>query len=771
MPPVPPVPEVPATAAEDSFKLTMMLHNYGVADLGSWMVPTSPIFAYSPIVCALRIAGVTTWTGLMSLDVSQINGLSAPRAHTAAPVPPGAIQPLLIHEVNLLRAFIAFYHHFSRQRGSCIRTTLTEADFNRYRIGRYNPNTPPIPFGLPSPHALTTEEKQVAEWKRNTRPSSSSYTTFKDETNWQTYKEDFESLVQQHNLEDTIADPSAHIVRNTALDEMQCKWIFGRLEENFKHPKGRAIIKKHKKEPHRTRDLWKELCEAYDVSMAATLNSGQLNEHIVTTNFHDQAWKGSQVSQIEYYCEIVRRHSEVARRPYDDAQLVDLLRLACLRTPNLEAVYNRNIQSRRAAKDYTDPNFAELKTLLLGEAELYDKSRSNRKGLPRTANVHDFEETEYVEEYYGMPMDGNDDYDMDTPLEVLMATQNRQSRFKPKSNRPKKVFMNKKTWESLVSNDKASWDKISEARKEAILEYVKNRAESSRKTLPQLTAKTHESTLVFDEDHEDQTEETIENNDTSITVGMHESIEDPQAMLEDDPLSRFVNDSGPLEKPSTYEAFSIARILADNTQEKEDGTDISNATDQETIEIQLGKAKPAYSSNMHDLSVRIKIDDDPESYEVNVSRRELSEDEVSALYEQFGWNDGATETVAGGTQRDGRTTGGSPNSIGGSTIRTRESMFPRSRRIRVTGTTVTTLPNETETTGTQAAMSTMDSQEDPQELQVSANEEITSIMQRQFQMHPIEVDYTATSSLVDRGAQEVSLSSGSTSKLDGELPN
>ena len=185
-------------------------------------------FNNDPYALALNHVGITTFNGLIALSEDTRKTLVVPGGATSG----RAERPLNDNEKGNLLCFLQFYHECSKIMGSAAAGgALTKDRFDIFRTGQYDPNVPPTPWkiqiknGKKGTHLDPTTE--VANWRKNARPSRTDFKTFRDEVQWQKWKEIFVSTLEAQDLHHLVEE--TYIVTNKPLDGMQQKWL-GYLE-------------------------------------------------------------------------------------------------------------------------------------------------------------------------------------------------------------------------------------------------------------------------------------------------------------------------------------------------------------------------------------------------------------------------------------------------------------------------------------------------------------------------------------------------------------
>ena len=191
-----------ATAAaahlDDQRKLSMALNRWVGIPSPAFRSAMAPGYDPHPIVEALNLQGINSWTLFISMRESDIgdlrfnanlfNPIAYPTVRRALAADP-VLLPLTIPHKSIIRAMIAFYHYISRLRKYSVEPHKVAKDkFDMYRTSIWDPNVPAIPWHLPDKN-ITTEHKDLLEWQRVAKPNFSDYPVLKEGTNMAQYLE------------------------------------------------------------------------------------------------------------------------------------------------------------------------------------------------------------------------------------------------------------------------------------------------------------------------------------------------------------------------------------------------------------------------------------------------------------------------------------------------------------------------------------------------------------------------------------------------------
>ena len=160
---------------DDKRKLSMALNRWVGIPGPAFRSALDPTYDPHPIVEALNLQGINTWTLFISMRESDIehlvfnsnlfNRIAYPTIRDALAHDAHLVR-LTIPNKSIIRAMIAFYHYISRLRKYSVEPSkVAKGKFDMYRTSIWDPNVPAIPWYLPDKN-VTTEHKDLLEWQR-----------------------------------------------------------------------------------------------------------------------------------------------------------------------------------------------------------------------------------------------------------------------------------------------------------------------------------------------------------------------------------------------------------------------------------------------------------------------------------------------------------------------------------------------------------------------------------------------------------------------------
>ena len=146
-------------------------------EIQTWLGIKDTNYATHDITNALTHAGIVRFvdhfTMLREKDIDELV-VPATTRNTSH-------QPLSLVNKTLLKVMLRFYHSYSRKEGSppdVLRAN--KSTFNAFRVTEYNPDKPFVRwFEI----VKETEDPDLANWKKSTKPTRSDYKEFRDEAN------------------------------------------------------------------------------------------------------------------------------------------------------------------------------------------------------------------------------------------------------------------------------------------------------------------------------------------------------------------------------------------------------------------------------------------------------------------------------------------------------------------------------------------------------------------------------------------------------------
>ena len=436
--------------------------------------PREDLFNEDERVQALVDSGVETLEDFLLLSAKDFESLIVP----GDPVAGTDDYPLSLFHRRYLVALSAYVHDESRKLNRlAMPDELSAADFNDYRVGRLRHSNPIVPYGIP---VQTPGDTEVAAWRKTLKLDRKDFPVFKEDMQFMKLKDRYESRFRATGMEDMIRPPD-FVPDNKELDESKRQWTYDMLETQLQTPTAVMVVREFE-DTKDVRGLWARLQEEYSNNQLAEIQLNGLSTFLTGKRFCDTRWTGTQQSQLTHWNEQMRHYDKYSSDPFTDTQKVRMLHQACIGTSNLELVRTQYMVARQGAQNKDPVSYAEFFSMLIQASQVYDASHTNRRTGPRRQmNSHVFESQESDDER-NLEIQ---EHDINTPISDLMtdSSQDNQwemnytgqqgirpmNRNKPTSREPRKVMMDKKTWQSLGKEDQQAWDKVTQPGKTKIL--------------------------------------------------------------------------------------------------------------------------------------------------------------------------------------------------------------------------------------------------------------------------------------------------------------
>ena len=203
-----------------------------------------------------------------------------------------------------------FFHHSSRAAGGAINIeSATKAQFDVFRVSQFSPERDLVPWNVTKP---ADGDEALVRWNKNVKlPGKSDFKFFNDVTTWPVFKERILDNLESVGLKGLI--DSNHRITNPDLDEAQRKWLYNIFTSIMKNPEAKSVVKNHKDKKN-TRDIWKELCDAFDDCVTTSMRVQKISTYLTSTRFDRINWNGTQESFIQHYREQAKLHNELCKK-------------------------------------------------------------------------------------------------------------------------------------------------------------------------------------------------------------------------------------------------------------------------------------------------------------------------------------------------------------------------------------------------------------------------------------------------------------------------
>ena len=465
----------------------------------------------SDIVLALQHAGVLGFEAdFLGLATEDLLSLTMPGENDG-----DDRQPLPVVKCRKLQCLLYFFHHSSRAAGGAINIeSATKTQYDMYRVSEFASTQDLVPWNVAKP---ADGDDALLRWNKNVKlPSKSDFRVFKDVETWLMQKDHTSATLESVSLTHLI--DSNHRVTNPDLDEAQRKWLYNIFKDVMLNPEAKSIVRNHK-EKKNTRDLWAELCGAFDECVTTSRRVQRISTYLTSTRLADINWNGTQESFIQHHREQARIHNELCKKDnaYNDDQLCGFLETCISGIENLAGVKRMHELAAKSAGKPLSWKFSEYTQELINAAQVFDggNTHTTNPRVKRSVN-----KTELIFDDGIDFVDCNSEYetnihDVDTPIEELMVAQARSTPFR---GRRRKVSLNKDTWYKLSEADQTAWDQLSEEGKALIIGYVGQRRIPATNARPDTTpfqrqTNTHELAAPTEEQHQGPTHFQVSNHE------------------------------------------------------------------------------------------------------------------------------------------------------------------------------------------------------------------------------------------------------------------
>lgn len=609
-------------------------------------IPDDENFDDHEVAVAFARSGITTYQEFVTLQKEELPTIIY---HESG----NQFNPLVYRRLHMIIACYQWACHGAQK--DLLFSVIPYEAYAMFRTGHYNPSLPVVPWRV---KIKNDDAKDVSDWKRICKIHTADFKELRDDKNFQKWKETIVTVLTSQNLQHLI-DPK-YVPRNPEVYKVQSNWMYLQLVNIMQTPMTKKIVTSHQDD----RDIpkiWKEICNYMENSMITQINAQHLSTFITSTRLKDCNWRGSQKSFITGFVEKMRLHNKSVEKDeeFTDKQSVNFLNQAVQGVSNLEHVLlNWRTASRAACNNakikFRDISLDEYVAQLCSHAEIYDNGRAPK---PRQANRHqlvfddDNDDVLQANTHESSHDDGTGYDDIDQLLEVN-NTNIGSSPFQSNAGRtsggsttgkssygrsgPRRVMMNKDTWDKLSPEEQKAWDTISERGKAAILGYAANNGtrikRSINSTEVEQEVKTHD--LIFDDDNPEDKGDDI----PTTTIKTHD-LQVAKTVLDRPSVSFKEKESDGKPPPTLMEVAAKSTSLAD-AKRKLKHYDVRRLMSQAENERQGTQTTETKITNL-EIGVHDFSEDDlfrqlaKSMGEINLSDQEKGQDDVEGESESM----------------------------------------------------------------------------------------------------------------------------------------
>ena len=487
----------------------------------------------------------------------------------------------------LLRALRSFIR-YNEERGITDYTTISNDDFNSYRIAIFDPGATLSAPSLPSTRKLPNSSRPpVQEFKKTIKRDKSNYIPLTEDKQWDSWRRSTIATARIHDCEE-ILDPNykpSTPEEKELFDEKQ-KFMYAVFETYLQTDMGKHYVRLHESDSD-AQAIFIKLSKYATESTQASLEMGSLLTYLTSTKLHTSNWRGTTHAFILNWCDKLRQYEKLV--PLAD-HFTNPVKRTMLQNAvgGIEALNRVKTQNNHdVAHGLRALTYEKYKTLLLSAASIYDEKNGLKRARQKhSVFAHEFDDVDY-------DFNTQDSYDIDTDLyDIEIHNTDRkpsQSNFRPSMKRDQ--------WNSLSPDEQALWDKFSPKAKSIILGHRQS-STTVTNTFPNTNQyRKHTSSNLHDISaaeyllqvhsqvtHDQSTFNDQLNNDSNMTSDSQIETQTPPAQEDSDSnlLAYATNQSlpqGDIKKvlSSTYKKGDKVKTTSTNTASTSSSTDDSGS--------------------------------------------------------------------------------------------------------------------------------------------------------------------------------------------------
>ena len=366
---------------------------------------------------SLNAYGIDDLEGLLTLPVANIDNLQWQDPTANPPVAPANV---MLNQKNMVKAFLAQHAHYSREDDAPIDVmTVTNDDFNQWRVSGYNHTAPIIPFAAPipvppippGPRGLTPAQA----FDKGHRRDIKNYPELKSDDGWYAFQRKVTAAARLDKCENVL-DP-AYTPANaeeTALFHAQNAYMMQVFECILLTSVGKNFVREHTGEDDGAQRTWRDMKTWARDSVAGEM-AKEKHRAFLTSAKLDNSFRGTHEEWCIKWKDTVRKYNELhdAAHALPDQDCVQWFKASLSLSKAMSLVWTEIRNARKAipaAGGHAHPNvdFNSYYEMCLERARELDavikrnaRSSSSGGGPPtsrarRSVNYHDFDIDEEI---------------------------------------------------------------------------------------------------------------------------------------------------------------------------------------------------------------------------------------------------------------------------------------------------------------------------------------------------------------------------------------
>lgn len=339
--------------------------------------------------------------------------------------------------------------------------------FDIYRIQGFKVPPPPSSHNNSShPVQSKPPPDPVREFHKSVKRDLTVFSVLKNDTQWDTYQRSLIANARTQDVYDVIDPRCAPPTPNAncpkyQLYQAKLAYLYSVFERTLLTDTGKASVRRHEA-TFDARAIYIEVKQNAESSTKSSLDASKLLSWLTTTKLGTSTWNGTTHAFILFWLEQLRLyHNMISITDHlSDALQRQMLENAVHDIPDLR---NVKIQADHLrAFDGRTTTFNQYLNLLKSAAISYDSNflpRGSASTKRRTVYLHDL----------GNDTDVDDVFDVDTPLDTVLAYSTIHQRTSAPTASPSSTRLPPPQWTCLSPDGKVLWRQLSPADKAAIL--------------------------------------------------------------------------------------------------------------------------------------------------------------------------------------------------------------------------------------------------------------------------------------------------------------
>ena len=209
-----------------------------------------------------------------------------------------SFQSYVIHRQNIGKPIDP--NGFHSIKADDFRAYKLSADYVAVRTGLTGP-----------PNLVPLSRDPVSEFKRGIKRDINQYIVLKDGKQWDAWQRSTLAMARSQAVDEVFDSTCSPVSpRDIDLFKEKQKFVYAVFDKCLQTDQGKAFVREHAKDSN-AQTVYKKLCDHYEQSTVAAVDSGRHLKYITTAKLGDGTWSGTNSAFLLHWTDQVRKYNNL----------------------------------------------------------------------------------------------------------------------------------------------------------------------------------------------------------------------------------------------------------------------------------------------------------------------------------------------------------------------------------------------------------------------------------------------------------------------------